>query len=204
MSIYRHTALPNEPLNNFCIRLLKLVKSRDTWLYGELKVVSLEKKPEYDALSYAWGSCDPTHKIFIDGSPLPISRNLHVVLRQFERGIQKQKVKWLWVDAICIDQNSIEERNHQITLMDMIYSMASNVLIWLGELTPMTELAMKWFDQLHATAMLAQKKNQEGMIEGCVHRFEGKAFLFFAMSGCQLKSCERLNTLIIILAIQCS
>jgi hypothetical protein len=38
----------------------------------------------------------------------------------------------LWVDAICINQDDIEERNRQVKLMAFIYSRALAVLVWLG------------------------------------------------------------------------
>lgn len=45
------------------------------------------------------------------------------------------------IDSICIDQNSIEERNHQVKLMGNVYQRASRVLIWLGEEDSTTKLA---------------------------------------------------------------
>ena len=39
---------------------------------------------------------------------------------------------YLWVDAICIDQNSDEERSAQVPLMRQIYGNAKSVLVWLG------------------------------------------------------------------------
>jgi hypothetical protein len=37
----------------------------------------------------------------------------------------------LWVDAICINQDDIAERGHQVPLMRKIYSNAMQVVIWL-------------------------------------------------------------------------
>jgi hypothetical protein len=37
-----------------------------------------------------------------------------------------------WVDAICINQNDLNERNKQVPRMGDIYSMASRVWIWIG------------------------------------------------------------------------
>lgn len=39
---------------------------------------------------------------------------------------------WLWIDQICIDQNTVEERNHQVGLMSVIYARADRVLVSLG------------------------------------------------------------------------
>jgi hypothetical protein len=38
----------------------------------------------------------------------------------------------LWVDAICIDQENVLERNQQVSLMAQIYRTASDVKVWLG------------------------------------------------------------------------
>jgi hypothetical protein len=39
----------------------------------------------------------------------------------------------VWIDAICIDQGNDFERNHQVGLMRRIYSAASEVFVYLGE-----------------------------------------------------------------------
>jgi hypothetical protein len=41
----------------------------------------------------------------------------------------------IWVDAICIDQISVQERNHQVEIMGEIYSHAHTVYVWLGKPT---------------------------------------------------------------------
>jgi hypothetical protein len=37
-----------------------------------------------------------------------------------------------WIDALCIDQGSIKEKNHQVAQMGSIYSNAVDVVSWLG------------------------------------------------------------------------
>ncbi len=39
----------------------------------------------------------------------------------------------LWADQICINQDDIEERNHQIEFMREIYANARRTLIWIGD-----------------------------------------------------------------------
>jgi hypothetical protein len=50
----------------------------------------------------------------------------------------KRNGELYWVDQICVDQNKISERNHQVSLMKEIYARATTVLVWLGasELLP--------------------------------------------------------------------
>ena len=37
-----------------------------------------------------------------------------------------------WIDAICINQDDIAERNAQVAIMSMIYTKSSGVFVWLG------------------------------------------------------------------------
>jgi hypothetical protein len=43
--------------------------------------------------------------------------------------------KHFWIDALCIDQTNIAERNHQVQMMGQIYSSSAFVLVWLGTKT---------------------------------------------------------------------
>ncbi|KAL4893446.1 heterokaryon incompatibility protein-domain-containing protein [Aspergillus ambiguus] len=38
----------------------------------------------------------------------------------------------MWIDAICINQDDIPERNSQVAIMSQIYSKADSVVVWLG------------------------------------------------------------------------
>ena len=42
----------------------------------------------------------------------------------------------LWIDAICIDQNNVLERNAQVQKMASIYRSAFEVVGWLGQTSP--------------------------------------------------------------------
>lgn len=54
----------------------------------------------------------------------------------------KRKTESFWVDAICIDQENVEERRHQVQRMSYIYREAEQVVIWLGEGTKDSDLIM--------------------------------------------------------------
>ncbi|ETS78652.1 hypothetical protein PFICI_08505 [Pestalotiopsis fici W106-1] len=85
----------------------------------------------YEALSYCWGSNVLTNTIRVNGKLLAITSNLFEALKHL-RFSDKDRI--LWVDAICIDQNNVLERGHQVDMMGKLYSMADEVLIWLGQL----------------------------------------------------------------------
>lgn len=89
-------------------------------------ICKLEAPLSFTALSYTWGDPDsPMHKILIDGKPVFIRQNLWVFF--FFWQAYQSEFKWLWVDAVCINQSNTAEGNHQVGLMREIYSM---VLEW--------------------------------------------------------------------------
>jgi hypothetical protein len=49
-----------------------------------------------------------------------------------EYGLTEKDTKWIWIDALCIDQLNTVERNHQVLLMGRIYKTAAEVFAWLG------------------------------------------------------------------------
>ncbi|KAI7770103.1 hypothetical protein LZL87_013726 [Fusarium oxysporum] len=120
------------------IRILILFPSaRDSTLECLLKEVSLDETVEYEALSYAWGDEDTTGRTSITccGKRIPITPNCSAALIHLRR---EDRPRILWIDAICIDQTSVQEKNHQIPLMGDIYRNAKYTLMWLGEGTEET------------------------------------------------------------------
>ena len=49
----------------------------------------------------------------------------------------------MWADQVCIDQSNINERNHQVQQMDMVYGTAKSVVIDLGVPTQRTGTDMQ-------------------------------------------------------------
>jgi hypothetical protein len=41
--------------------------------------------------------------------------------------------KVLWIDALCINQPDVAERNEQVSKMKFVYQLAQGVVSWLGE-----------------------------------------------------------------------
>ncbi|KAL8386857.1 hypothetical protein RB595_010339 [Gaeumannomyces hyphopodioides] len=124
-----------QPLNPSSreIRLLRVLPGReDDRIEVQLVVASLEgQSPIYEALSYVWGYTSvPADQITVNGVPKDVTRNLYRALRRV-RSSDHPRVPW--VDAICINQADIPERNHQVRMMRDIYSCATQVLAWLGE-----------------------------------------------------------------------
>lgn len=99
----------------------------------QLQLFDSDLSEEYTCLSYRWGQENE------GGGPFPILVNdkiLHVrrKLRDFLRIARKRYPRRrLWIDAICINQDDLPERNLQVRQMGEIYSGAQEVIAWLGD-----------------------------------------------------------------------
>ena len=125
------------------VRLLHLAPSLDRRraIACHFIVVSLSHgspPTQFEALSYAWGDPIFNRKIQLGGVPFAVTANLKAILRAL-RHPREERI--LWVDAVCIDQHNVQERSHQVSRMNDIYSHAENVIVWLGEPLSDAELA---------------------------------------------------------------
>ena len=101
-----------------------------------LSHVSLDAELEYEALSYTWdtdataGTGQDTKMISCSGHEIFVRENLFAALRRLRCSDRPRSI---WIDALCINQADVEEKNHQVALMGSIYSNVKEVVIWLGE-----------------------------------------------------------------------
>jgi hypothetical protein len=101
----------------------------------------LKRDVDYDALSYVWGTTDNPGMVTIDDQDIHITRNLYQALVSLTK--HKQLTRFVWIDAICVNQADRAERDSQVALMKNIYSGAKNVRIYLGESNSMTDSLIK-------------------------------------------------------------
>jgi hypothetical protein len=139
--LYKEPALEQSPILQYRplltarreIRLLVLHPSEDIldlFSYScTLIHVSMDEDPGYEALSYVWGSEANKEKILVDGCQFSVTANLAAALNYLYDNDSPRK---LWVDAICINQDDIPERSHQVQNMTEIYTKARNVVVWIG------------------------------------------------------------------------
>lgn len=111
-----------------------------------LEIFELEEDLSYVALSYSWDTTKKTlfspgrihdseeipkpKSIPIDGEPLAVTANLFDAFDEICKGDAEGAY---WVDAVCINQEDVEERNQQVSMMTEIFWMADLVLVWLGK-----------------------------------------------------------------------
>jgi len=127
---YIYKPLPIESRQRV-IRLMAILPSeRKT---ADIKCIlgpeNLNRNPSYEALSYVWGDATKLKRIDVCKHAFYVTENLEIALRNLRL---RNKLRVLWVDAICINQNDVVEKSSQIRQMGEIYSQATEVLIWLG------------------------------------------------------------------------
>lgn len=107
---------------------------------------SNSKIENYLALSYTWGVPDEAadYEIMMsdyrevaenvsvsdDPASFYVRHNLDGALRALRSEDRDVNV---WVDALCINQQNVQEKTAQVARMDDVYSAAEAVCIWLGE-----------------------------------------------------------------------
>ena len=154
MALYQYPAL-NEDASE--IRLMTLLPGkRQDNIFITLETVTLTRDhvPHYEALSYVWGSPKHPRTIFIESpevgpekpsgllslvdnkgkrrllaATLSVTQNLAEALTYLR---YKDRPRVLWIDAICVNQQDVAERGHQVKRMAALYSLANQVIVWLG------------------------------------------------------------------------
>ena len=126
----------------------------------ELICASLADDPEYEALSYVWGSPEITSTVHLIVPEAPtrhdlhsslvldfqVTTNLESALRHLRR---KEETRVLWADALCINQNNATEKIHQIRCMGDIYRKANRVCLWIGDEADNSDQAMELINTFH-------------------------------------------------------
>jgi hypothetical protein len=114
---YHH---PNLRTTDKHIRLLELLPlTPDGMINCKFHYYKLGECPSFTAISYTWGEALPTHTINVNMFDVVVRENLWQFLRQMDA---QQVRRLFWIDALCINQGSTEEKNHQVALMWEIYA----------------------------------------------------------------------------------
>ncbi len=118
-------------LNDGEIRLIRLLPGNwNDEIKCDLVRNSLHTARPYYTLSYVWGSTRATSKISLDSKEFFVTRNLESALRHLRT---QYADSFIWVDALCINQDDIPERTRQVKMMGNIYKSSQSVLVFLGE-----------------------------------------------------------------------
>ena len=139
-------AFVHDPLNlsSESIRVIKILSGK-TGSIIKCKISHVPLTNTHVCLSYVWGRETDTEDILLNSKSFKVRQNLWHFLHQARKmGIKDN----IWIDAICINQNHLEEKNHQVRQMAKIYRQARRVLAWLGCGSSEMEAALRLLGQL--------------------------------------------------------
>ncbi|KAI4943934.1 hypothetical protein J4E91_009081 [Alternaria rosae] len=125
--MFQHSILPKEK-GSFRLIQVRPDLSVDGLLDCYLQN-ALVQESNYVCLSYTWGQPGDECSIKLDGKLCYVRRNLYDFLQAAR---QRLTFCTLWIDALCINQTDVEERNHQVQQMGNIFADAKMVVSWLG------------------------------------------------------------------------
>ena len=129
--------------NKRSIRLVSFERNDNVLQTLRLRTFSYPEVPVFTALSYTWvkAICETaedddspithaaTHEIKVEDKSFKVTENLYDALQQ----LCNEDIKFMWIDAICINETDFEERADQLLMMCNIYSSAERVIVWLGK-----------------------------------------------------------------------
>ncbi|KAH8762463.1 heterokaryon incompatibility protein-domain-containing protein [Diaporthe sp. PMI_573] len=81
-------------------------------------------------MSYTWGGPKDQVPLRVGGQTVSIPKNLENALKRL-RHLDRRR--YVWADAVCINQADLSERGRQVSIMRHIYTKARRVLVWLGQ-----------------------------------------------------------------------
>jgi hypothetical protein len=131
----------HSPIMPWQTRLIKLLSGHfEDPVRVELRVADIVLAPgmavasersivQYEALSYCWGRPDETKPLDCNDQQLLVPESAVHALRHLR---QLDGPRWLWVDAVCINQADDEEKSSQVKQMLTIFAKAMTVVAWLG------------------------------------------------------------------------
>ncbi|KAI0446987.1 heterokaryon incompatibility protein-domain-containing protein [Xylaria telfairii] len=121
-------------------RVVRLVKGSGFMIECKLIHATLDDNViPYEAVSYTWGTLEKKKIIHINGKILAVTSNLWHILYDLRN---PDLDRYLWVDAICINQDDLFERGHQVQRMKHIYQSAESGIFYLSPFTNITRAIM--------------------------------------------------------------
>jgi hypothetical protein len=113
----------------------------DSTPQNDLEPISIK----YEALSWRWGDEKKgKYAVMIrkDGKlhRKRVSGTLGLALKY----LRFEAERFLWIDAICINQENNDERSSQVAMMSLVYAAATKACVWLGEDDVESTMAIKF------------------------------------------------------------
>ena len=162
------------PQWRYHFRLLKLLPGlQEQRLQGRLyQMPGHEGTPPFSALSYAWLRDGPREGMDIlkdeQTYEMQVSSDLLSCLRMIRSTIHEL---WLFVEAICVNLLDDEDTRPVLAAIPQIYSLASDVIVWIGSETQDSHLAFE------AAARIIHQETSHDLIMHSLHPTHLQAIL---------------------------
>jgi Heterokaryon incompatibility protein (HET) len=133
-------------------RILIIQSSADPMAPTTLALAHCPVKCEvvFHALSYTWGTLQTTTDIVVNGQILTITQSLEQILRAIRRPAADVAI---WIDAICINQSDVIERNCIVPRIATVYDSAIGVICYLGPFDDSANEALDFVQYLQEPKM---------------------------------------------------
>jgi hypothetical protein len=177
------------------IRLIEVhdCEPDDPAIRVSIHIISAEDAPTYEAVSYTWGDESIQEQIHVSHASslsrsalassadrdglMTVRKNCADVLRQVRHF---RTSKYYWIDAICIDQQNIQEKNVQVARMGAIFKQADGVLACIGMHDQFSRLIVSMFENFHshlarANVSIAVLANQQSSGQNSGNRLGQKS-----------------------------
>ncbi|KAI1350567.1 HET-domain-containing protein [Xylaria sp. FL0043] len=115
------------------IRLLKIDPGREHEVIRcsyRISTVHNDDVP-YETLSYVWGRMEGHRTIMVEGTQAELTDNLFDALTRIRH---ETEPRYLWVDALCINQEDGAEKTAQVDMMHRIYRDCVQCNMWMGKI----------------------------------------------------------------------
>ena len=135
-------------------------------------------RPEYGAVSYAWGPekpsvrlrCNEAVRVLDQGTWVTgysnYSNESVLVTKSVEEVLLRLRSETapvhVWIDQVCINQADNDEKSAQVQAMGLIYLMAADVKIWLGDSDEDTDRAFSCLRRIAASMATAAAQSPPG------------------------------------------
>lgn len=132
------------------IRLVDLLSGDGTEPVAvQLLAMPFDENVKFEALSYSVGKPQKTAILSLRHlgrrEQLPVTARLESILRSLRYPDRNRR---LWVDAISINQEDLEERAREVRRIGEIFAKAQNVCIWLGSSADDSDLAVDFISEV--------------------------------------------------------
>jgi hypothetical protein len=153
-----------------CVRLIDFDQTNGEISFT-LHTFELNSAPPFDALSYTWGdpscpylsstklSVQPLTVVRCNGANLKVQPNLLAALKELPT-VDISRAIYIWIDAICIDQENNSERSSQVQMMGTLYEQAESVIVWLGPEDETVSDAFIVLERLGSVGRVPRSKQQ--------------------------------------------